>query len=113
MGGFVNNLGSINQIPGNNIIGDFTRPSGVAFERVAVAVLEVQEGEDPMAAVKREVVAFSEALENYTEPFKKGKIVGMKTVCSFVHIENDEPENLNSAVGDNNASKIIAQTFQD
>ena len=46
-----------------------------------------------------------------TEPFKKGKVVGMKTVCSFAYIENDQPKYLNAVVGDNNASKIIAQTY--
>ena len=42
-----------------------------------------------------------------------GKTVGMKTVCNFAYIENDEPEYLNAVVGDNNASKILAQTYQD
>ena len=52
-------------------------------------------------------------LEKNTQPFKKGKTAGMKTVCNFAYIENDEPEYLNAVVGDNNASKIIAQTYQD
>lgn len=68
---FVNNLENINQIPENNIIGVFAEPRGVAFGHVVVAVLAVQEVEDPIAAVKHQGVTFSEALENYTEPFKK------------------------------------------
>ena len=43
---------------------------------------------------------------------KRGNTVGMKMVCRFAYIENDEPEYLNAVVGDNNASKIIAKTFQ-
>ena len=113
MGDFVNNLDSINQTPGNNFVGVFTLPSGVAYDRVAVAVLEVQDGEDPNAAVVRQGKLFSAALERITEPFKKGNTVGMKTICNFAYIENDQPKYLNAVVGDNNASKIIAQTYQD
>ena len=99
---------SINQTPGNNFVGVFTLPSGVAYDRVAVAVLEVQDGEDPNAAVVCQGKLFSAALERITEPFKKGNTVGMKTICNFAYIENDQPKYLNAVVGDNNASKIIA-----
>ena len=112
MGCFVDNLEGINQIPGNNIIGVYSLSSGVKFDLVAVAILEVQEGEDPMAAVERQGLLFSKVLEKYTVPFKKGNTVGMKTVCRYAYIENDQPKYLNEVVGDNNASKIIAQTYQ-
>ena len=69
-GDFVNNLDSINQTPGNNFVGVFTLPSSVSYDRVAVAVLEVQDGEDPNAAVVRQGKWFPEALEKITQPFK-------------------------------------------
>ena len=46
-------------------------------------------------------------------PYKRGKIVGMKKVCRFAYIKNEEPEYLNAIVGDHNAAKIIAQSYQD
>ena len=37
----------------------------------------------------------------------------MKKVCRFAYIKNEEPEYLNAIVGDHNAVKIIAQSYQD
>ena len=62
MGDFVNNLDRINQLSGNNFVDVVTLPSGVAYDRVSVAVVEVQEGEDPNAAVEWQGKLFSEAL---------------------------------------------------
>ena len=58
----------------------------------------------------RQGVAFVEALEKSTEPFKKGNLVGMKTICRFAYIANYQPRYLNAVVGDNNAYETIAET---
>ena len=58
-------------------------------------------------------IVFAEALEKDTEPFKRGEIVGLKTICRFAFINNEDPEYLNAVIGDNNTAKIIVQTFQD
>ena len=113
MEGVAKNLENINQEIVINIVGIYTLPSGVPYDRVAVAVLDVQEGETPMAAVEYNGVAFAGSYETYMMPYKSGKTVGVRIVCNYAYIENDQPKYLNAVVGDNNASKIITQTYQD
>ena len=113
MKGLAENLDRANEIHGDCFVGIFKRNSDEEWDYVGVALVEVQEGEDVNAAIERTGMAFAEALEKYTEPFKRGKIVGLKTVCRFAFINNEEPEYLNAVIGDNNAARIIAETYQD
>ena len=110
---FANNMERVNQMSGINYLGVFKRPSDEQWDRVVAALLEMQEGEDVNAAVERIGIAFAKAFEDTAEPYKNGKTVGMKKVCRFAYINNEEPEYLNAIVGDHNAAKIIAQSYQD
>ena len=110
---FADNIERVNQISGIHYLGVFKRPSDEQWDRVVAALLEMQEGEDVNAAVERIGIAFAKAFEDTAEPYKNGKTVGMKKVCRFAYINNEEPEYLNAIVGDHNAAKIIAQSYQD
>ena len=80
-------LERINETSGNHyMIGVYNWPSGVKWDRVVVVILEVHEGEDTIVAAKRLGVAFAEELEKNTEPYKRGEIVGLKTICRYAYI---------------------------
>ena len=64
------------------------------WDRVVVAILDVREGEDINATLERLGVVFAEELEKNTNPFKRGGEVGMKTVCRYAYINNEQPEYL-------------------
>ena len=113
MKGLADNLGAVNEVHGDCFVGIYKRDSDEEWDYVCVALLVVQEGEDVNAAIERTGMMFAEALEKHTVPFKRGKIVGLKTVCRFAFINNEEPEYLNAVVGDNNAARIIAASYED
>ena len=110
---FADNMERVNEISGIKYLGVFNQPSDEKWDHVVVALLEMQEDEDVNAAIERIGMTFAKALEDTTGPYKRGKTVGMKKVFRFAYIVNEEPEYLNAIVGDYNAAKIIAQSYQD
>ena len=96
------------------IIGLYNVDSGVPYDKAAVVMLEMQDGEDPASAVERHGVAFAKALEKSTKPYKNGNVVGMKTSCSYAYTETEnQPKYLNEEVGDRNAARVVADIYQD
>ena len=106
-----NNLENITE---PDIIGIYNVDTGVPYDKVAVVMLEVQDGENPASAVERHGVAFAKALEESTKPYKNSNVVGMKTSCSYAYTENEnQPKYLNEEVGDRNAARVVADIYQD
>ena len=106
-----NNLEKINE---PYIIGLYNVDSGVPYDKAAVVMLDVQDGEDLASAVERHGVAFAKALEESTKPYKNGNVVGLTTSCSYAYTENeDQPQYLNEVVGDQNAARVVADIYQD
>ena len=96
------------------IIGLYNVDSGVPYDKAAVVMLDVQDGEDLASAVERHGVAFAKALEESTKPYKNGNVVGLTTSCSYAYTENeDQPQYLNEVVGDQNAARVVADIYQD
>ena len=71
MGDFVNHLESTNQIPGHNIVSVVTWYDSVAFHLIAVAILELQEGGDPMAVVNVKGCCFQKHQRTTQSPSKR------------------------------------------
>ena len=105
---------SIEKVHEPYIIGFYNVDSGVPYDKAAIVMLDVQDGEDVASAVERQGVAFAKALEEYTKPYKNDNTVGLTTSCSYAYTENEnEPQYLNAMVGDRNAATVVADIYQD
>ena len=62
---------SIEKVDEPYIIGFYNVDSGVPYDKAAIVMLDVQDGEDLASAVERQGVAFAKALEEHTKPYKK------------------------------------------
>ncbi len=98
--------------PEVNIVNVVNGPIGLKFDGIVVAMIEVQEGEDLIAATECQGLLIAEGIKKHTTPFKKGNIELSKTICGFAYIENGKPKYMNVVIGNNNASRIIAQIYQ-
>ena len=105
---------SIEKVDEHYIIGFYNVDSGVPYDKAAIVMLDVQDGEYVASAVERKGVAFAKALEEHTKPYKNGNTVGLTTSCSYAYTENEnEPQYLNAMVGDRNAATVVADIYQD
>ena len=91
---------SIEKVDEPYIIGFYNVDSGVPYDKAAIVMLDVQDGEDLASAVERQGVAFAKALEEHTKPYKNGNTVGLTTSCSYTYTKNEnEPHYLNAVRG--------------
>ena len=105
---------SLEKIKEPYIVGFYKVDSGMPYDKAAVVMLDVQDGEDLASAIERQGVAFAKALEDYTKPYKNGNEVGLATSCSYAYTENEnEPQFLNAVIGDRNAATVVADIYQD
>ena len=105
---------SLEEVKEPYIVGIYNVNSGVPYDKAAVVMLDVQDGEDLASAIERQGVAFAKALEDYTKPYKNGNTVGLTTSCTYAYTENEnEPQFLNAVVGDRNAATVVADIYQD
>ena len=65
----VKNLANITDL---DIVGVYRVASGVPYDSAVVVMLEVQDGESLVTAIKRHGVVFAKATETYTKPYKNG-----------------------------------------
>ena len=77
---------SLEKIKEPYIVGFYKVDSGMPYDKAAVVMLDVQDGEDLASAIERQGVAFAKALEDYTKPYKNGNEVGLATSCSYAYL---------------------------